>query len=337
MDKKKELISIVLPVFNEEAGITQTIKTLEAFVSNQSQQFELIFVDDGSKDKSVDLIAQAQQAHNNIKLVQFSRNFGHQLAITAGFRYTSGDAVVVMDADLQDPPSVIVEMIKYWHQGYDVVYGKRASRDGESLFKKLTAAIFYRTLKKITSVDIPLDTGDFRLMDRKVVSELRKMNEPDPYVRGMVSWVGFKQTAVVYERQERIAGSSKYPLSKMIRLAMDGVTSFSSFPLQLANWLGTLSIIFSLGYLGVSLFTDFDTLHFAVFALFLMVGILLISLGMIGSYLYRVFDASRHRPLYIVERTSGFQSGTRHLPSSPRKRPYSTTSSATYKQSSEFG
>ncbi|EEI71136.1 MAG: glycosyltransferase family 2 protein [Lentilactobacillus hilgardii] len=313
MEKSTDLVSIVLPVFNEEQGIERTIDTLEAFISNQPQEFELIFVDDGSKDKSVALITEAQKLHRNIKIVQFSRNFGHQLAITAGIRYTSGDAVVVMDADLQDPPSVIVEMIKKWKEGAEVVYGKRVSRDGETFFKKITAAIFYRTLRKITSINIPLDTGDFRLMDRKVVHELSKMNETDPYVRGMVSWVGFNQASVEYERQERIAGESKYPLSKMIRLAMDGVTSFSAFPLQLANWLGTLSIIFSIGYLIITLFTGFKTLQFAVFSLFLLVGLVFLSLGLVGSYLYRVFEASRKRPLYIVAKTSGFQSATQEV------------------------
>ncbi|MFD1124940.1 glycosyltransferase family 2 protein [Lentilactobacillus raoultii] len=307
-----DLVSIVLPVFNEEQGIQRTIDTLEAFIDNQPQQFELIFVDDGSRDKSVQLISEARQFHNNIKIVQFSRNFGHQLAITAGIRYTSGDAVVVMDADLQDPPAVIVEMIKKWQAGADVVYGKRVSRDGESLFKKVTAAVFYRTLKRITNVDIPLDTGDFRLMDRQVVNELAKMNETDPYVRGMVSWVGFNQTSVEYERQERIAGVSKYPFSKMLRLAMDGVTSFSSFPLQLANWLGSFSIIFSFGYLFITLMTGFNTLQFAVFSLFLLMGLGLLSLGLVGAYLFRVFEASRKRPLYIVARTKGFQSASKH-------------------------
>jgi dolichol-phosphate mannosyltransferase len=306
MKESSELISIVLPVFNEAEGIENTIDTLEKFITNQPQQFELIFVDDGSKDKSAELISDASAFHNNIKLVQFSRNFGHQLAITAGIRYTRGDAVIVMDDELQDPPAVIVDMISKWHEGFNVVYGKRVSRDGESWFKRLTAAVFYRILQKITSVNIPLDTGDFRLMDRQVVRELQKMNEPDPYVRGMVSWVGFKQTKVEYERQERIAGYSKYPLSKMIRLAMDGVTSFSSFPLQMANWLGSASIIFSMGYLLVSLLTTMNTVHFAVFSLFLMVGVILLSLGMIGAYLYRIFEASRNRPLYIVSKTSGF-------------------------------
>lgn len=307
MDKNKELISIVLPVFNEEAGIETTIDTLEKFAANQPQNFEIIFVDDGSSDNSVKFIEKNQESNQNIRLIQFSRNFGHQLAITAGIRYTKGDAVVVMDADLQDPPAVIVDMIDKWHQGFDVVYGKRLSRDGESFFKKATASLFYRGLKRMTSVNIPLDTGDFRLMDKQVVHQLRRMNEADPFVRGMVSWVGFKQTAVTYERQERIAGTSKYPLRKMVRLAMDGITSFSSFPLQIANWLGSLSIVFGIGYLIASLFTTMDTIHFAVFALFLMVGITLLTIGMLGSYLYRVFEASRKRPLYIVSKTVGFR------------------------------
>lgn len=307
MAKQPELISIVLPVFNEAAGIENTIDTLENFTNNQPQRFELIFVDDGSSDNSAELITQSQEYHQNIKLVQFSRNFGHQLAITAGIRYASGEAVVVMDADLQDPPAVIVDMIAKWHEGYDVVYGKRVSRDGESWFKKVTAAIFYRSLKKITSIQIPVDTGDFRLMDRQVVRELSKMDEPDPFVRGMVSWVGFKQTAVDYERQERIAGYSKYPLKKMMRLAMDGITSFSAFPLQLANWTGGLAIVFSFGYLIFSLFTHLGSNQLMIFALFLMMGIVLLSLGMIGAYLFRIFEASRKRPLYIVAKTTGFQ------------------------------
>lgn len=312
MDKKDELISIVLPVFNEEAGIEKTIDVLEKFTISQSQKFELIFVDDGSSDQSARLITTSQEYHQNIKLIQFSRNFGHQLAITAGIRYAAGDAVVVMDADLQDPPSVIVEMVNKWHEGYQVVYGKRVSRNGESWFKKGSAALFYRTLEKITSIKIPLDTGDFRLIDRQVVRELSQMDEPDPFVRGMVSWVGFKQTDVAYERQERITGYSKYPLSKMVKLAMDGVTSFSSLPLQFANWFGSLSIVFSVGYLIFCTFTKLDAIRFAIFAIFLMVGLVLSALGMIGAYLFRIFEASRKRPLYIVAKTSGFHRTKSH-------------------------
>lgn len=308
MNKITDNISIVLPVFNEEAGILDTIDVLENFITNQLPRYELIFVDDGSQDTSVQLIQQAQENYDNIRLVQFSRNFGHQLAITAGIRYATGDAVVVMDADLQDPPAVIPEMIDKWHDGYDVVYGKRLSRDGESWFKKVTAKAFYRILHAMTSVDMPVDTGDFRLMDKKVVAELKTMDETEPFVRGMVSWVGFKQTDVSYERQERNAGVTKYPLKKMLRLATDGLTSFSDLPLKLTNWLGGLAIAIGFGYGLVSLFTGFSTLQFAVTAMFLLTGLIMVSLGIIGVYLYRMFESSRQRPLYIVARTTGFPS-----------------------------
>ena len=302
----RNLISIVLPVYNEEAGIVKTIEVLEYFVEKQPQDFELLFIDDGSTDTSVSLIKAMQQKYLNIKLIKFSRNFGHQLAISAGIRYTMGDAVVVMDADLQDPPSVIPEMIKEWKKGAQVVYGKRKSRAGETWFKKISASLFYRFLQKIASINIPLDTGDFRLMDRRVIKELRKMNETDPFVRGLVSWVGFKQTSVEYERKERIAGSSKYPLKKMVNLALSGITSFSDFPLKLLIWAGSISIGFSFVYLPVALITGFTTLKFLIGTLFGMIGLSLIGMGLLGIYIYKTFQASRKRPLYIVSDISGF-------------------------------
>jgi len=302
----RNLISIVLPVYNEEAGIVKTIEVLENFVEKQPQDFELLFIDDGSTDTSVSLIKAMQQKYLNIKLIKFSRNFGHQLAISAGIRYTMGDAVVVMDADLQDPPSVIPEMIKEWKKGAQVVYGKRKNRAGETWFKKISASLFYRFLQKIASINIPLDTGDFRLMDRCVIKELRKMNETDPFVHGLVSWVGFKQTSVEYERKERIAGSSKYPLKKMVNLALSGITSFSDFPLKLLIWAGSISIGFSLVYLPVALITGFTTLKFLIGTLFGMIGLSLIGMGLLGIYIYKTFQASRKRPLYIVSDISGF-------------------------------
>lgn len=302
----RNLISIVLPVYNEEAGIVKTIEVLENFVEKQPQDFELLFIDDGSTDTSVSLIKAMQQKYLNIKLIKFSRNFGHQLAISAGIRYTMGDAVVVMDADLQDPPSVIPEMIKEWKKGAQVVYGKRKNRAGETWFKKISASLFYRFLQKIASINIPLDTGDFRLMDRRVIKELRKMNETDPFVRGLVSWVGFKQTSVEYERKERIAGSSKYPLKKMVNLALSGITSFSDFPLKLLIWAGSISIGFSFVYLPVALITGFTTLKFLIGTLFGMIGLSLIGMGLLGIYIYKTFQASRKRPLYIVSDISGF-------------------------------
>ncbi|KOY72045.1 glycosyltransferase family 2 protein [Apilactobacillus kunkeei] len=306
MPNKTNKISIVLPVYNEEAGIKNTIEVLENFVECQIETYEIIFVDDGSVDSSVDIIRHAQSQYENIRLVEFSRNFGHQLAITAGIRYAKGDAVVVMDADLQDPPSVIPNMIEKWQEGFDVVYGKRLIREGESFFKRFSAKAFYRVMRKIANVDIPLDTGDFRLMDRKVVDALSKLNEPEPFVRGLVSWVGFKQTAVTYERQERNAGVTKYPLNKMIRLASDGITSFSAIPLKIVNYIGFISIIAGIIYGLVTIFTGISTLTFAISLMCVLSGMIMLALGIIGDYLYRTFDASKHRPQYVVSNSYGF-------------------------------
>ncbi|CAI2553247.1 putative glycosyltransferase [Apilactobacillus kunkeei] len=306
MPNKTNKISIVLPVYNEEAGIKNTIEVLENFVECQIETYEIIFVDDGSVDSSVDIIRHAQSQYENIRLVEFSRNFGHQLAITAGIRYAKGDAVVVMDADLQDPPSVIPNMIEKWQEGFDVVYGKRLIREGESFFKRFSAKAFYRVMCKVANVDIPLDTGDFRLMDRKVVDALSKLNEPEPFVRGLVSWVGFKQTAVTYERQERNAGVTKYPLTKMIRLASDGITSFSEIPLKIVNYTGFISIIAGIIYGLITVFTGISTLTFAISLMCVLSGMIMLALGIIGDYLYRTFDASKHRPQYVVSNSYGF-------------------------------
>ncbi|GAA6116922.1 glycosyltransferase family 2 protein [Apilactobacillus kunkeei] len=306
MPNKINKISIVLPVYNEEAGIKNTIEVLENFVECQIETYEIIFVDDGSVDSSVDIIRHAQSQYENIRLVEFSRNFGHQLAITAGIRYAKGDAVVVMDSDLQDPPSVIPNMIEKWQEGFDVVYGKRLIREGESFFKRFSAKAFYRVMHKVANVDIPLDTGDFRLMDRKVVDALSKLNEPEPFVRGLVSWVGFKQTAVTYERQERNAGVTKYPLTKMIRLASDGITSFSEIPLKIVNYTGFISIIAGVIYGLITVFTGISTLTFAIFLMCVLSGMIMLALGIIGDYLYRTFDASKHRPQYVVSNSYGF-------------------------------
>ncbi|CAI2553670.1 putative glycosyltransferase [Apilactobacillus kunkeei] len=306
MPNKTNKISIVLPVYNEEAGIKNTIEVLENFVECQIETYEIIFVDDGSVDSSVDIIRHAQSQYENIRLVEFSRNFGHQLAITAGIRYAKGDAVVVMDADLQDPPSVIPNMIEKWQEGFDVVYGKRLIREGESFFKRFSAKAFYRVMRKVANVDIPLDTGDFRLMDRKVVDALSKLNEPEPFVRGLVSLVGFKQTAVTYERQERNAGVTKYPLTKMIRLASDGITSFSEIPLKIVNYTGFISIIAGIIYGLITVFTGISTLTFAISLMCVLSGMIMLALGIIGDYLYRTFDASKHRPQYVVSNSYGF-------------------------------
>jgi len=303
-----QLISVVLPVFNEEAGIQATIDTLLNFVEQQEENYELIFVDDGSKDKSVTIIKNAISQHDNIKLVEFSRNFGHQLAITAGLQYTKGDAVVVMDADLQDPPEVIPQMIEKWHEGYNIVYGKRMQRDGETIFKKVTAKMFYRTFKKLATIDMPLDVGDFRLMDKKSVHQLLKLHEQEPFVRGQVTWIGFKQTSVPYHRQERTAGETKYPLSKMIQLALDGVTSFSTKPLQFVNVLSVVPFVSGVFYLGY-LFASGNVTPGSVGVTILLftLGLMMLSIGILGSYLGRVLDQVNNRPRFIVSKTEGFE------------------------------
>lgn len=267
----------------------------------------MIFVDDGSRDYSATIVEHARLKYHNLKLVQFSRNFGHQIAITAGIRYASGDAIVVMDADLQDPPEVIPAMIKQWQAGYQVVYGKRLQRDGETWFKKISAHWFYRILAKLTTIQIPIDTGDFRLIDRQVAETLKKVNEDDPYVRGLVSWVGFQQTAVEYECHERLAGKSKYPLKKMIKLAFDGITSFSAVPLKFATWLSAILISFGILLGLISLIVGQATnITLLVFMMCLCSGVILLTIGILGVYLSRIFAASRQRPLYIVANTVGF-------------------------------
>ncbi|KRK97348.1 glycosyltransferase, group 2 family protein [Secundilactobacillus odoratitofui DSM 19909 = JCM 15043] len=308
MNPTNDHLSIVIPVYNEEAGITETIDVLENYIANRLETYELIFINDGSTDNSAKLIRAASERNANVKLIELSRNFGHQIAITAGLRYASGDAVVVMAADLQDPPAVIPAMIDKWRAGYQVVYGKRVSRAGDSLIQRFMAASFYRIFRAITNINAPLDTGDFRLMDKQVVRELRKMDEPDPFIRGMVSWVGFKQTSVTYERQERQRGSSKAQRKGMFRLAVDGITSFSALPLKLPAWLGGLSMLIGLGYLIGAAFTGLTTLKFLVFALFFLTGTILVSLGIAGAYLFRIFNAAKQRPLYVVAKASGFSS-----------------------------
>ncbi|WLV78670.1 glycosyltransferase family 2 protein [Lacticaseibacillus parahuelsenbergensis] len=313
--EKDPFISIVLPVYNESAGIGETIKELANYVRARPERYELIFVNDGSTDDSADQIRAAVAKNPTIRLVDFSRNFGHQLAITAGIRYASGDAVVVMDADLQDPPRVIPEMLARWQEGYDVVYGKRRKRSGETWFKKLTAETFYRVLKAVTSIDIPVDTGDFRLMDRRVVNVLKQMNEQDPYVRGMVSWVGYKQVAVEYDRQERTAGKTHYPLRKMLHLAMNGITSFSTVPLTIANWLSGFFLLVAVATTFISLLLGrLSLLTWVISATFFVGAGVTFTIGLLGNYIGRMFAESRHRPLYIVADTYGFKTQAAQQP-----------------------
>ncbi|MGE1113286.1 glycosyltransferase family 2 protein [Priestia megaterium] len=298
--------SIVVPVYNEEEVIHETYRRLTEVMRSTKEAYELLFVNDGSRDRTAEIIKEYSEQDPAVVLLDFARNFGHQIAITAGMDYARGEAVVVIDADLQDPPELILEMIEKWKQGFDVVYAKRTKRKGETYFKKQTAAIFYRFLRAMTDIDIPLDTGDFRLLDRKVCNQMNSIQEKNRFVRGLVSWVGFKQTAVEYERDERLAGESKYPLKKMLKLSMDGITSFSYKPLKLASYAGvTLSgigFIYLLVVLYLKLFTDSTITGWSsliVIQLFFS-GIILIILGMIGEYIGRIYDETKNRPLYIV-------------------------------------
>jgi polyisoprenyl-phosphate glycosyltransferase len=298
--------SIVVPVYNEEEVIHETYRRLTEVMHSTKEAYELLFVNDGSRDRTAEIIKEYSEQDPAVVLLDFARNFGHQIAITAGMDYARGEAVVVIDADLQDPPELILEMIEKWKQGFDVVYAKRTKRKGETYFKKQTAAMFYRFLRAMTDIDIPLDTGDFRLLDRKVCNQMNSIQEKNRFVRGLVSWVGFKQIAVEYERDERLAGESKYPLKKMLKLSMDGITSFSYKPLKLASYAGvTLSgigFIYLLVVLYLKLFTDSTITGWSsliVIQLFFS-GIILIILGMIGEYIGRIYDETKNRPLYIV-------------------------------------
>ncbi len=313
-NRRLRLLSIIIPCFNEEEVISETLDALKKFtLSLQGIQVELIFVDDGSKDKTAEIIKNSANESESIKLVRFARNFGHQLAVTAGINMAQGDVVVLIDADLQDPPEVILDMINKWRQGYDVVYGKRVSREGETYFKKVSAQAFYRLLNKLSDVPIPLDTGDFRLMSRVVVDTLKAMPERDRFIRGMVSWVGFKQTSVPYNRVKRQAGESKYPLSKMIRFATDGIISFSTTPLKLSVAFGMFSALLALMgiiyavYLRV--FTDIwvEGWTALMIAILFIGGVQLISIGILGEYIGRIYHETKQRPLYVVEELIGFE------------------------------
>jgi dolichol-phosphate mannosyltransferase len=306
------LISIVIPLFNEEAVIEELYRRLKITMDRLDENYEIILINDGSKDGTLSTMKKIAQSDSTIKLVDFSRNFGHQIAITAGIDYASGDAVVLMDADLQDPPEVIPKLVAKWKEGYDVVYAKRKKRIGESFFKRMTASLFYRLLKNMTNVEVPVDTGDFRLMDRKIVDILKHMKEKNRFVRGLVTWIGFDQTRVDFERDERFAGETKYPLTKMIGFAFDGITAFSFKPLKLASCLGFLAA--SMGFVFIAygvilkIFTNITITGWTslfVSTLFLG-GVQLLCIGIIGEYVGRIYDETKKRPLYIVRDLHGF-------------------------------
>jgi glycosyltransferase involved in cell wall biosynthesis len=308
--------SIVAPVFNEEVLIAEFCRRASAVLEPLGEPFEIVLVNDGSRDNSLQVMRDLHEQDPRIKVLNFSKNFGHQLAITAGADYAQGRAIVVIDSDLQDPPEVIPELIAKWHEGYEVVYAVRGERDGETWFKKMTASLFYRLIVRITNVNIPVDTGDFRLMDRKVVDVLTRIREHHRFMRGLSVWVGFKQTGVTYRRHARKAGETKYPLRKMLKFALDGITSFSYLPLQLATYMGFVVAGLSLIFLIVvfimrlafpnandpAFFGQASTLASVLF----LGAVQLISLGIIGEYVGRIYDEVKGRPLYIVAEALGF-------------------------------
>ena len=309
-----------MPCYNEEAVLDETHRRLTAVLDGLDDlDYELIYVDDGSRDGTA-LVLQRLQAHDDrVRIIRFSRNFGHQIAVTAGLEHASGDAIVLIDADLQDPPEVIRQMVACWREGYQVAYGQRVDRAGESAFKRWTAKAFYRLINRLSDVEIPVDTGDFRLIDRVVVEALLAMPEHDRFVRGMVSWVGFRQIAVPYSRAPRFAGESKYPITKMLRFAMDGVASFSRRPLRLATWLGAFLLALAVGTLAYTVGSRLVTGDWisvwmvpSVVALFLAAAQLL-SIGVIGEYIGRIYAEVRGRPLYLVQERLGFADERRRL------------------------
>lgn len=307
------IVSVVVPCYNEEPVIEETHRRLSDTLSYLGCSYEIVYVDDGSRDKTL-LQLRSIQAHDEaVRVLSFSRNFGHQIAVSAGIDHAQGEAIVLIDADLQDPPELIRAMLEKWREGYDVVYGQRHSREGESYFKVVTARLFYRFINRLSDVPIPLDTGDFRLMSRQVVEVLRRMPEKDRFIRGMVSWVGFRQCALPYERARRYAGVSKYPLRKMVAFATDGILSFSIKPLRLATTMGFLTsglAIFGILYaLVLRLWTSnwVSGWTLLIISVLFLGGVQLICLGIIGEYVGRIYSESKRRPLYLIGEALGFR------------------------------
>jgi glycosyltransferase involved in cell wall biosynthesis len=310
-DSVRKMISVVVPVFNEEEVIGLFHRrTSDVLASIEDLDYEIVFIDDGSHDGSWQKLAALACNDPHLRLLKFSRNFGHQIAITAGVDEARGDCVVVIDSDLQDPPEVIPLMVAEWRKGFDVVYGVRSEREGETAMKLMTASLFYRLLGRLTNVQIPANVGDFRLMSRRVVEQLRLLREKDRFVRGLVSWVGFRQTGVTYHRQARQAGETKYPLQKMVKFAFDGITSFSTAPLRLATWLGYLAAALAVLYL-ISVFVQramgitVEGWATIMVAMLFLGSVQLICLGILGEYLGRIFNEVKPRPMYVIEERLG--------------------------------
>jgi glycosyltransferase involved in cell wall biosynthesis len=311
MSREKSLLSIVIPVFNEEESITETVNRLQQLRADLAQEInvELIFVDDGCMDRTLAHLRSFAEHNSNVKVISLSRNFGHQIAITAGIDLALGDYVAVIDGDLQDPPELIAEMYRKALTGFDVVYGKRRTRAGETIFKKVTAAVFYRLLNYMCEINIPTDAGDFRLMSRKVVDALKQMRERHRFVRGMVPWLGYKSVPLEYDRAERFAGETKYPLSKMLSFATNAILSFSSKPLTLAIRLGFVTICFGIFggiymlYLKLFTNTPIPGLTAILLSIVVFSGVQILLVGLVGEYIARIFEEIKGRPLYLVSET----------------------------------
>ncbi len=303
-------VSIVIPMYYEEKVVEECYKRVYNMLQTlEDYEYEIVFVNDGSKDKTQELLEEIAKRDQNVKLISFSRNFGHQAAVQAGLKYSTGDVVVIIDADLQDPPELIPEMLELWEQGNEVVYGKRKTRAGESIFKLMTAKMFYKTLNVLSDVDIPKDTGDFRLVDRKVVNTMNSLPEHNKFLRGLWSWLGYKQYAYEYERKERFAGKTKYPLKKMLKLASDGIISFSTKPIKLVGALGIISILISICILIYALISYIFKLNqlsagwtSLMVAITFFAGVQLLSLWIISEYIGRIYDESKNRPQYIIDK-----------------------------------
>lgn len=304
--------SVIIPMYNEEEVILESYRRLDNVMRPLGEEYELIFVNDGSRDRTMEIMLDVAKKDPHVKIVDFARNFGHQTAVTAGMKYSSGDAVVIIDADLQDPPELIPGMIEKWKEGYEVVYGKRLKREGETKFKLVTAKAFYKLINSLSGNMIPMDTGDFRLIDRAVVDAMNSMPEHNRFLRGMGSWVGFRQYAYEYKRDERWAGTTKYPLKKMIKLAKDGIISFSSKPLELLSVLGCASMGVCFLWLLVLIILAICGVFFRQWQLIvafmgIFAGIILIGMGILGEYIGRIYDEAKGRPLYTVLRTVNFE------------------------------
>jgi glycosyltransferase involved in cell wall biosynthesis len=323
-------LTIVIPVFNEEPMIAELDRRIKSFLGQIGETWEVVFVDDGSRDASFAMLSELASREPRYRILSFSRNFGHQVAITAGLDRAEGDAVVIMDADLQDPPEVVREMIDRWREGYDVVYGVRRRREGETFFKRATAAMYYRLLRSMLQFDIPVDAGDFRLLSRPVVETLKLLRERHRFVRGMVAWVGFRQTAVYYDRPARFAGETKYPLRKMIRFALDGIASFSIVPLRIATWLGVLAGVGAIAVaawavyqklFGVGVVQGWTTIMIAVA---MGCSAQLLMTGILGEYVGRIYEEVKRRPLYALRSEVNAAATATVLPHAPVLPPAST-------------